>query len=131
MDVEKVVEELKEKYPGKNIIINDPDEPTEIICEIEPASENLEKSTAIAVLDRIITHFHRHTTEEDEVLKGILELNVKGKTHILHPGDKMIIKPLEFHSAKGMETWIKATSTPGWKPEDHIITKNEQAKGFV
>jgi quercetin dioxygenase-like cupin family protein len=125
MDVEKVVDELKEKYPGKNIVINDPDNPEEIICEIEPASEHPGESVAIAVLDRVITHYHRETTELYEIIKGILELNLNGKTHFLRKGDKIVIKPRQYHSAKGKETWVKVTSKPGWKPEDHLIANSK------
>jgi mannose-6-phosphate isomerase-like protein (cupin superfamily) len=126
MDIKKVVEELKEKYPGKNIIINDPDKTEEVICEIEPASEHPDKSVALAVLDRIITHYHGETTETYEVVRGILELNIDGKTHFLRKGDKIVIKPRQYHSAKGKETWVKVTSKPGWNPMDHIIANSEQ-----
>ena len=52
MNVSSIVEELKRKYPGKNIVLNPPDDPSEIICEIEPASKNPERSVASAVIDR-------------------------------------------------------------------------------
>ncbi|MFC1600629.1 cupin domain-containing protein [Patescibacteria group bacterium] len=121
MDVQKVVKELKEKYPGKNIILNPPDDPTEIVCEIEPASLDPEKSVAIAILDNNIKHFHRRSKETYEVIKGTLEITKGGKTHFLSPGEKLVIEPEEYHMAKGKETWVKVTSVPGWTSEDQFL----------
>jgi len=124
MNVQKVVEQLKREYPGKKIILNDPENPTEIICEIEPASENPDKSIAIAVLDNTLKHYHELAKETYEVLKGVLELTKEGETHFLTEGQKMEIEPGEFHLARGKETWVKVTSVPAWVPEDHIVTKS-------
>lgn len=120
MDVPKVVDELKKKYPGKNIILNPPNDPREIVCEIEPASENREKSIAIAILDNNIKHFHRKAKETYEVIRGTLELTKDGKTYFLSPGEKLVIEPEKYHMAKGKETWVKVTSVPAWTPEDQI-----------
>jgi mannose-6-phosphate isomerase-like protein (cupin superfamily) len=120
MDAKKVVAELERKYPGKNIIINNEDDPTEIICEIEPASLNPEKSIHIAVMDEKIKHYHRIAKETYEVIKGTLELTKAGKTHVLTEGQKLTINPEEFHMAKGKETWVKVTSEPAWTPQDNI-----------
>lgn len=125
MNVQKVIAELKKLYPGKNIIINNPDNPTEIICEIEPGSLNPDKSVAIAVLDRNIKHSHEISTETFEVLKGNLELTKSGKTYFLSPGEKLIIEPGEYHLAKGNETWVKVTSEPAWKPEEHVVVRSK------
>jgi mannose-6-phosphate isomerase-like protein (cupin superfamily) len=120
MNAQKVVEELTKKYPGKNIILNPQDVPTEIVCELEPASFNPEKSVAIAVLDNNIKHYHRMAKETYEVIKGTLELTKDGKTYFLSPGEKLIIEPEHYHMAKGNETWVKVTSEPAWTPEDQV-----------
>ncbi|OGM21354.1 hypothetical protein A2714_02560 [Candidatus Woesebacteria bacterium RIFCSPHIGHO2_01_FULL_38_9] len=120
MDVQKVIDELKRKYPGKNIILNPPDAPTEIVCEIEPGSINPDKSVAIAILDSNVKHYHRIAKVTYEVLRGNLELTKGGKTYYLSPGQKLVIEPGEYHLAKGKETWVKVTSEPAWTGEDHI-----------
>ena len=120
MNVSSIVEELKQKYPGKNIVLNPPVEPSEIICEIEPASENPERSVAIAVIDETVEHYHRNTKEIYEVLKGKLKVVKDGAEYELHEGESMVIEPGEKHSAEGHETWIKVTSYPGWSIKDHI-----------
>jgi len=120
MDVKKVVEELKKRHPGKNIILNPPDAPAEIVCEIEPGSLHPERSVAVAVLDRSILHYHRRSRETYEVIKGSLELTKGGKTYILSPGDKLTIEPGEYHLAKGKETWVRVTSQPAWKLDDQM-----------
>ncbi len=120
MNVDKIVKELKIKYPGKNIVVNTPENPTEIICEIEPGSENPTKSVAIAVLDNNITHFHRRGKEIYEVIKGVLKIDVRGKTHALQRGQKIEINPGDHHTIDGKETWVKVTSIPAWTSDDHI-----------
>lgn len=121
MDAHKVIEELKKQYPGKNIIVNTPDNPTEIICEIEPSSWDPGKSVAIAVMDENMKHYHRVAKEVYEVLRGTLELTKGGKTYVLTEGQSLEIEPEEYHIAKGKETWVKITSEPGWTPEDHVM----------
>lgn len=120
MDVGRVVGELKKKYPRKQIIKNG-DPVTEIICEIDPTAEHPEWSAAIAVVEQIAAHYHKKTTEVYEVIKGKLQLNKDGENFKLSEGDVMTINPGEVHFASGNETWIKATSKPGWVIEDHIL----------
>jgi len=110
---------LRELYPGKNIVANPPDRPTEIICELQPASQNPDSGIAIAVIDSSKPHFHRRTTEEYIVLKGTLELHLDGTKEILNKGEQAVILPGKIHCAKGNETWVVVVSRPAWTPEDH------------
>lgn len=122
MNTAQVVKELEEKYPGKKIIKNDKDNPTEIICEIEPASDHPEWSKAIAVIDQSIAHYHIKATEHYTIIKGTLTLIVEGeKNYRLPEGQSFIIHQMEHHSAKGDSTWVEVQSTPGWKIEDHRL----------
>lgn len=121
MNVKKIVKALEKKYPGKNIVRNPQDNPTEILCEIEPSSEHPERSLAIAVIDNIQPHYHKETEEVYEVTKGILNLFVDNKKYVLKVGDSFTIKPGLVHWAKGDETWFKVSSKPGWIFEDHIL----------
>lgn len=124
MNKQKILKELKEKYPEANIVLNNKQNPTEIICEIDPTSQHPDYSIAIAVINRSISHFHKITTEEYEVIKGKLTLTIDGKEHALNKGDKFVIKPNMIHSAEGNETWVKVTSKPGWTIEDHFLLAN-------
>lgn len=123
MNVTHVINELEEKYPGKKIIKNNEVNPTEIICEIEPSSEHPEYSRAIAVIDQSIPHYHIKSKEEYTILKGKLTLTVDGKEYHLSKGQKFIIHQIQQHSAKGDSTWVECKSSPGWKPDDHILLK--------
>lgn len=123
MDTKKVIEKLKKEYPGKRIVVNDKINPSEIICEIEPASKNRDKSIAIAVIDRSIAHFHKSSTEIYEVVKGSLKIWMGGEEFILTKGEKITIEPNTIHSAEGHGTWIKVTSTPAWSSKDHFLVK--------
>jgi quercetin dioxygenase-like cupin family protein len=122
MNIQKIVDELKLEYPRKNIVINTPENPTEIVCEIESKDQNPEKSVAIAVLGNSIKHFHRMGKETYEVIKGNLEINKAGKTYYLSPGEKIVIEPGEYHTAKGSETWVRVTSEPAWSFDDHLFS---------
>ncbi|AKM79766.1 MAG: Cupin 2 conserved barrel domain protein [Candidatus Beckwithbacteria bacterium GW2011_GWB1_47_15] len=123
MNTEKIIGELKAKYPGKAIILNPEDSPTEIIVEIEPTKDHLERSLALAVVGKSKPHYHKTTTEVYEVVKGELTLFIDGKKHVLKQGEKMTIKPGSVHSAEGDEAWFYTYSTPGWTFADHILTE--------
>ena len=123
MNTKFVITNLQKSYPGKTIIKNNEENPTEIICEIEPTSEHPEYDVAIAVIDHSFPHYHEKSEEEYEVIKGKLVVTIDGKEFALRAGEKIIIYPGSIHSAVGRETWIKATSRPGWTPEDHILLK--------
>lgn len=120
MDIDKIVSELKRQYPGRNIIVNDPENPTEIICEVEPASWDPERSVSIVVFNGKIKHPHSFRKEKYEVIKGILEMTKEGKTFYLSEGQKIEIRMDEFHMAKGRDTWVKVTSEPAWAPEAYV-----------
>ncbi len=121
MNVNGVISRLQIKYPGKNIVKNDINNPTEIICEIDPTSEHPDHNVAIVVLDKSKPHYHEKSTEIYEVLQGKLMVNKNGKEFILNIGEEIVINPTEKHFARGNETWFKVTSTPGWTLEDHIL----------
>lgn len=116
MNAKKILAELKKEYPGKNIIVNDPDDPTEIICEIEPAEWNPDKNSVVVVFEGKIKHPHGYRKQSYEVLKGILEITKEGKSYFLSEGEKLEEGFEEFHLAKGKETWVKVTSEPAWSP---------------
>ncbi|KKQ42469.1 MAG: hypothetical protein US60_C0017G0019 [Microgenomates group bacterium GW2011_GWC1_37_8] len=121
MNVQKVVEELKRKYPGKNIVVDNEDGYQEIICEIEPTNDHPKRSIALVVVGEIRPHMHKTTTEIYEVFKGKLRMFIDGKTHVLGMGQRIEIKPGHVHYGDGEEVWFKTYSTPGWTPEDHIL----------
>lgn len=123
MNVGKIVSELKNKYPDKTIILNSPENTTEIICEIEPAQNNNDNSLAIAIIDESKPHYHKKATEFYEVLRGNLTITIDKRKYKLRKGDKITIKPGKIHSVKGNEVWVSCLSKPGWKPEDHILVK--------
>ncbi len=116
MNVEKVIEKLKSEYPGKNIVQNFPENPTEIVCEIEP-----EKGVAVAVIDRSEPHHHTKTTESYRVISGMLTLYIDGSEKELEKGDEFEVYPGEVHFAIGDETWVEVTSTPPWTADDHNL----------
>jgi quercetin dioxygenase-like cupin family protein len=119
MNTQKVTDELRRKYSGKSIIIN---EPEEILCEIEPTEKHPEKSLAMVVVGRSKPHFHKVTTETYEVISGELTVKVDGKKYILKKGEKLTLKPGQVHSAVGNETWFLTSSIPGWTPADHFLS---------
>lgn len=114
MNTKKIVSELKKKYPGKQIIVDQGEDFEEIIVEIKPG-------LALAVVGKSKPHYHKISTEIYEVTKGELTLYVDGKTHVLKQGEKATITPNQIHFAEGQETWFFTHSQPGWTPEDHIL----------
>lgn len=125
MEINKVIGELKLKYPGKTVFPTE----TEIICEIDPSSLHPDHSLAISVCDSNLPHYHRATTETYKVIRGVLKLHFGDETVLLHEGESQIINPGIVHWAEGNETWIECYSTPGWTPSDHILGTLNQAQG--
>ena len=125
MNTEKVITELSQKYPDKKIIKNNDENPTEILCEIDPATEHPERSIAIAVIDKSEPHYHKKSTETYKVLKGDLTIKINNEEHKLKEGDTLVIRPDNIHYAIGNETWVEVSSEPGWTQEDHIPTNFE------
>ncbi|MCX6813342.1 MAG: cupin domain-containing protein [Candidatus Azambacteria bacterium] len=121
MNVEKVIKELSQEYPGKQVIKNEEKNPTEILCEIDPTTDHPERSVAIAVIDKSKPHYHKKTKETYEVIRGSLTINKNGQDFHLREGEKLVIEPGETHFAFGNETWIRVYSEPGWVLEDHIL----------
>ena len=123
MNSEKVNAELSQKYPNKKIIKLPEDNPTEILCEIDPAINHFKKSVAIAIIDKSESHYHKKATETYKVIKGILSIVIDGQKNKLEEGDSLSVKPRDIHYAIGDETWVEVYSKPGWVPEDHILVK--------
>lgn len=121
MNIPKVISRLNNEYPGKNIIKNDEEHPTEIIREIEPTENHPEHSIAIAVIDQSLPHYHKKTVETYEVMEGELIVIVDGTEYKLNKDEKLIIKPESIHSARGNQTIVRVSSKPGWTFEDHIL----------
>lgn len=121
MDLKNVLQSLSQQYPKKKIILNSKNNPTEILCEIEPTADHPNYSVAIAVIDKTHPHKHMKTTETYEVIKGQLTLKVDGKIIILNSGEKITINPNQSHQAQGEETWVRVTSKPGWTKSDHLF----------
>lgn len=121
MNQKRVIADLEKLYPGKKIIRNKKNNPTEIICEVDPTEEHGDYSIAITVIDQSIPHTHKVAVEEYEVMKGVLRVVKDGREYVLHEGDKLMINPGVVHHAFGQETWVKVYARPGWKPNDHIF----------
>lgn len=121
MKILKILKELKEKYPGKRIILNPLKDSTEIICEIDPTSKHPVKSVALVIVDKSKPHYHKKSTEVYKVIKGILNVYKNEKKYILKEKEKITIEPNVVHYVEGDETWFLTYSEPGWTFEDHIF----------
>ena len=133
LNKDKLIAELKNQYPDKEIFFDPPesDTPHEIIVEIEPASDHPEHSLAMAVVGKSTPHYHKKTTEVYQAVKGELTITIDGVVHKLQPGEKITIEPGQVHSAEGNEAWFLTHSTPGWTFEDHVVfDKNPSINSF-
>ena len=130
MNAKRITHELETQYPGKKIILLPPDDPKEIICEIDPASGHPQYNTAIAIIDSSAPHFHKVSSETYKVIRGELNLFLNGKKKVLKNGEEYTIQPYIIHWAQGNETWAQAYSAPGWTAEDHILVRNVVKKAL-
>lgn len=123
MDAELVIKELQEKYPGKRIVCLPESNPSEIICEFDPADEHPEWSMALAVIDKSEPHFHRKMTEVYNVVRGELKLYVGHDEYVMYEGQSWQILPGQVHWAEGNGTWVEVYASPAWCQEDHILAE--------
>jgi mannose-6-phosphate isomerase-like protein (cupin superfamily) len=121
MNVKVAVEELKKKYPDKEILAINEGEYQEVICEYDPASVHPARSLAIVVAGKTKKHHHSRSTEIYGVLKGELALYINDKKQVLKENEKTVIKPGQIYWAEGNNTWFYTYSTPGWTSKDHIL----------
>lgn len=121
MNTEKVIKGLSQKYPDKKIIKLPEDNPTEIICEVYPATNHPKKGIAIAIIDKSEPHYHKKTVETYKITKGELTVFISDKEYKLKEGDSLTVNPGKIHYATGNETWVEVYSEPGWTQEDHIL----------
>ncbi len=122
MTEKDAISQLKNEYPGKTIIKIPEDNPTEIICEIEPTKRHSDYSKAIAAIKSSAPHYHLKAVEDYKVISGTLNLFVDYKQIVLQVGDSHTIMPNQVHSATGEFALVCVTSKPGWTPEDHILS---------
>lgn len=125
MRVKRIKNELRQRYPESTIILLPNDNPKEIICEIDPATEHADYSIAISVIEKSAPHYHKVATEEYEVVSGEVALFLGDEKKILKAGEKAIIQPGVIHWARADSAWVKCTSRPGWVPRDHILNSGE------
>lgn len=113
MTAKEVIEYFHAAYPGKNIIALPEDAPTEIICEIDPSSEHLGRSMAVAAIKASAPHYHKRAVETYKVLRGELRLFVDDLQFVLGEGDTHTIEPGRVHRAEGDFTLVEVGSEPG------------------
>lgn len=121
MNSKEIVAQLHEEFPGKTIMELPSENPTEIICEVEPTANHPEYSVAVAVIDRSEQHRHDISEETYEAEKGEVTLFVDGKEQILGEGMSLVVQPRSVHRAVANGARVKVTSRPGWTPQDHIL----------
>ena len=97
-----------------------PENPTEIICEFEPASEHPEYSIARAAIDSSEQHYNKLSSQTYAVLKGRLVLKLTKRDVVLYSGMSHVVPANTVHSAEAEGAIIEVTSHPGWTPEDRI-----------
>lgn len=114
----KLVEALREEFPGKNIVLMPEEQPEEVVAEI---SQDERESVAVALIDRSRPHRHRFITETYLVESGTLFLYVDGREHVLNPGETYRIVPGQIHWAAGAATRVRVTAAPPWTPADHLL----------
>jgi mannose-6-phosphate isomerase-like protein (cupin superfamily) len=117
---ERIIQSLKEKYPGKKAFDLDGRE-SQFVCEVEPTEDHPQYDRAIEVIINSKPHKHLKMTQYYSVISGNLELHVGDRVINLKPGEKYTVEPNNVHFAKSNdEAWVEIYSTPGWTKEDHV-----------
>ena len=117
------------------IIALPPEDPTEVIIELDPTSKHPEYSVAAALLflgkeglpSGSVEHFHPEGTEFYKVTSGEVVLftrhssTAKPDRRILRTGESAIIEAHVLHRAEpvGDNSEVIVFSHPGWTPDNH------------
>lgn len=120
MNIEKVISEIQEKYPGVAVFADTENGAAEVIAEIEPTNEHTEYSRGVAVVGKSRAHYHTTLVETYTPINGDLTVYIDNDPHIVKKGEHITIQPGQVHWAEGNEIWFHVTSRPGWKPTDHF-----------
>lgn len=117
----RILNELKEKYPGKSSYDLD-GRGKHFVCETEPVSEHSEYDRATEVIIESRPHKHIKMTQYYTIIKGNLELHVDNNIVNLAPTEKFTVLPEKIHWARSNdECWVEIYSKSGWTKEDHIV----------
>lgn len=117
---ERIINELKSKYPGKNTFDLNGDG-NHFVCEVEPTQDHPEYDRAVEVMIKSRPHKHLKTLQVYTIIKGHLKLHLGDEVIDMKPGDKQTIPLGVVHWAESEdECWDELYSTPGWTAEDHI-----------
>ena len=128
MDVTTVVELLQHEHPGRPIIQLPAANPTEILCELTSAAENPGHGVAIAVVDRSVAHYHRHTRELYTILSGSARVWIDGAAHDIDQGETVSIEAGRVHWVEADAVCLRVDSWPAWTPEDHILVSTDRPR---
>ncbi len=123
MTLQDVYDYFAKHFPDAQLTKIPEDDPSEIICEIDPTSNHADYSIALAAISSSQAHKHILATEEYEVIHGAILLKIGDKIETLYEREKATIPPNTIHSATGVEDFamVKVTSQPGWSPHDHLV----------
>lgn len=131
MTAKKILNSLNEEFPGKAIIPNSENNPTEILCEIDPSSLHPDYGVAIAYIKKSEPHQHIKSIETYEVEEGELNFYLDGVKKVLKKGQTYTINPGVIHWGEGNWARVKVTSKPGWTMEDHVLVQKATSAGGV
>jgi mannose-6-phosphate isomerase-like protein (cupin superfamily) len=126
MDLQELLASLRREFPGRNIVSLPPDDPKEIVVELD---RDVASGTAIALIKRSEPHLHRRMKERYVIEEGKLLLCVNGNLSEMIKGDQVTIMPGLVHHAVSLTkdfVRVRVTSEPPWSPEDHILTNQPQ-----
>jgi mannose-6-phosphate isomerase-like protein (cupin superfamily) len=121
MDIQNLLKSLRREFPGRNIVLLPPEDPNEIIMELDRDEVS---GTAIALIRRSKPHIHRYTKERYIVESGSLILEIDSKSSVLREGDRTTIAPGKVHRAMSVNNEfarVRVISWPPWSPDDHIL----------
>jgi len=126
MDIQELLKSLRQEFPGRNIVCIPPEEPKEIIVELDRDESS---GQAVALIKRSEPHLHRRMMEQYVIEEGKLLLCVNGNLSEMIKGDQVTIMPGLVHHAVSLTkdfVRVRVTSWPPWSLEDHILTNQPQ-----
>lgn len=123
MSLDEVLKYFAEKYPNAQLSKLPENNPTEILCEVDPTAGHPGYSIAVAAISSSAAHFHKVAQEDYEVIRGTLLMQIGDDIKTVYEREKVTIPAGQVHFASSVDGFalVSVVSRPGWTPQDHFL----------
>jgi mannose-6-phosphate isomerase-like protein (cupin superfamily) len=127
---EEMIREFHGRYPGTELKLHPPEQPTVALC-IQFVAPDKSYSSMIALVGETEAHYHEHIRELHFVRKGRLQFEYRDLrggplgSNVIGAACHHEVMPRVVHSYRALDdepAEVHITSWPAWNIEDHHLS---------